>query len=117
MPGGPDQQYALGNASAQLLEFLRVFQKVDDFVKLFLRLIDSGDIFERRFLLLRGQKARAGFPEAQGFVSAGLHLLHHENPEENEEDERSEVKKKRHPIGVLHFLVVIEDVVILQELW
>ena len=50
----PDKQYALGNASAELLEFLRVFQKVDDFVKLFFRLIDSGDIFERCFLLLRG---------------------------------------------------------------
>ncbi len=67
--------------------------------------IDSGDIFESRFLLLRGQQTRAGFSEAERFVPAGLHLLHHENPEQHQQDERREVDEEGQPVGVLHFLV------------
>ena len=55
-----DEQNALGNASAEFLEFLRVFQEIDNFVKLFLGFIDSGDILEGGFLLLRGKQARRG---------------------------------------------------------
>ena len=113
----PDEQHAFGDASAKLLEFLRIFQEIDDFVKLFLGFVNSGDIFEGRFLLLRSKQTRAGFAEAQRFVPAGLHLLHHENPEEDEKNQRSEVHEEGHPVGVLHFLVVVKDVVSIQRLW
>ena len=49
----PDQQHAFRNAPAEFLEFLRVLQEIDDFVELFLGFIDSGDVLECRFLLLR----------------------------------------------------------------
>src|SRR5580704_13224608 len=40
----PDQQNALRNASAKLLEFLRIFQKLDNFLQLFLGFIGSRNI-------------------------------------------------------------------------
>ena len=64
--------------------------------------------------MLRGEEARARFSETEGFISAGLHLLHHENPEEHEQDERSEIDEETEPVGVLNFLVIVEDVVVLQ---
>src|SRR5580692_2009754 len=42
----PDEQYALGNASAKLLEFLRVFQKLDNFLQLFFGFVRSRNILE-----------------------------------------------------------------------
>ena len=106
----PDEQHALGNAPAELLEFLRVFQEIDDLVELFLGLVDSGHVLERGFLLLRRQQPRAGLSEAQRFVSAGLHLPHHEDPEENQQDQTdAEVDQQAYPVRVLHFLVVVKD--------
>src|SRR5271167_2755912 len=43
----PDEQHALRNASAEFLEFLRIFQEVYDFVELFLGFVDSGNVLER----------------------------------------------------------------------
>src|SRR5260221_12810519 len=36
---GSDQQHALGNASAQLLELLGIFQELNNFLQLFLRFV------------------------------------------------------------------------------
>src|SRR5271163_1903111 len=44
-----NQQHALRNAPAELLEFLRILQEVDDFVQLFLGLVDSGHVLECGF--------------------------------------------------------------------
>ena len=76
-----DQQHALGNAAAQLLEFLRLAQELDDLLQLFLGLFHAGHVLERDLLLLRGMQARAALAEAQGLVAAALHLPHHEDPE------------------------------------
>ena len=116
VPGGPTSKHALGNAAAELLEFLRIFQEIDDFVEFFLGLVNSSDVFESGFLLLRRKQARAGFPEAQRLVSAGLHLLHHENPEEHEKNQRSKIDEKAEPVCVLHFFVAVEDAVVLEGL-
>src|ERR1700691_165533 len=110
-----DEKHAFGNASAKLLEFLRIFQEIDDFVKLFLGFVNSSDIFEGRFLLLRREQTRTRFSKAQGFVPASLHLLHHENPEEDQKNQRSKIYQECHPIGVLHFLVAVKDAVILEN--
>ena len=77
----PDQQHALGNASAQLLELLRLAQELDDLPQLFLGLIDAGHVLERDFLLLHGEQPRAALAERQRLVSAGLHLADHEEPQ------------------------------------
>ena len=41
-----DQQQAARNAAAELLEFLRVLQEVDDFLDFFLGLVAAGDVGE-----------------------------------------------------------------------
>src|SRR5262245_56970897 len=46
-----DQQYALRNAAAQLLEFLRLAQELDDLLQFFLRLFYASDILECNLLL------------------------------------------------------------------
>ena len=46
MPGGPDQEDALGDAGTQPAIGLRVFQEVDDLEQLVLGLVDPGDIGE-----------------------------------------------------------------------
>ena len=112
----PDEQHALGNAAAELLELLRIFQEVDDFLQLFLGLVDSGDVLERGLLLLRGQQARAGLAEAQGLVSAGLHLAHHENPDAERISEGQRVESDAHPVAVGDFAIVVEHALILQGL-
>jgi len=112
----PDEEYAFRNASAELLEFLRVFQEIDDFVKLFLRLINPGYVFERGLLLLRCKQPRAGLSEAQGFISARLHLLHHENPERYQQNHRREIYDESEPVAILHFLNIYEYALVLEGL-
>ncbi len=90
--GRPDQQNALGNASAKLLELLRLAQELDDFLQLFLGLFHPGDVLERDLLLLGGVQAGAALAETQRLVSAALHLAHHEDPEGQQNDERRRIQ-------------------------
>src|SRR3546814_6483494 len=46
VPGGADQQAALGDLAAETLEALRVLQELDDLLELGLRLVDAGDVVE-----------------------------------------------------------------------
>ena len=48
------QQNALGNAAAELLELLRLLEELDDFLELFLRLVNAGHVLERHLLLRVG---------------------------------------------------------------
>ena len=65
VPGGPTSSTPRGNASAKPLELLRIAQKLDDLLKLFLRLVDAGHIVKRDAALLLGQKLRLRFSEAK----------------------------------------------------
>src|SRR5262245_31745759 len=47
-----DEQYSLGNATAQLLELLRLAQEFDDLLEFFLGFLDSCHVLKRDFLLL-----------------------------------------------------------------
>src|SRR5436190_12743401 len=49
-----DQQHAFRNTATEFLELLGFFEEVDNFLQLFLRFIDTGNILERDFLLMRG---------------------------------------------------------------
>ena len=86
--GRSDQQHALRNASAELLEFLGLTQELDDFLQLFLGLFYPRHVLECDLLLLRRVQPRAAFPETERFISAALHLPHHENPERQQQNER-----------------------------
>ena len=83
-----DQQHALRNAPAQLLEFLRLAQEFDNLLELFLGFLNASHVLERHLALLRGMQTRAALAKAQRFIAAALHLPHHENPEPNQQDER-----------------------------
>ena len=88
-----DQQHALGNAAAELLELLRLAQELDDLLQLFLGLIHAGHVLERDLLLLHGEQARAALAEAQGLVAAGLHLPQHEEPDRADQHEGTDVEQ------------------------
>src|ERR1700730_2885550 len=80
-PRRPDEQPPLGNASAELLEFLRIFQELDNLLKLLFGFVGPGDILEGGLFLLRGEQARARFTKTQRFISSCLHLAHQEKTE------------------------------------
>ena len=44
--GRTDQQRAARDAPAELLEFLRIAEELDDLLEIFLRLVDAGDVIE-----------------------------------------------------------------------
>ena len=98
-----DQQHALGNAPAQLLELLRLAQELDDLLQFFLGFLDAGNVFKRHLLLLRGVQAGAALAEAQGLVPAALHLAHHEDPEPGQQHEGEGVDQDRNPAAVVPF--------------
>ena len=81
VPGGPTSNTPFGNASAQLLELLRLAQEFDDLLQLFFGFIDAGHVLERDLLLLHGEQPRPALAERQSLVPAGLHLPDHEKPQ------------------------------------
>src|SRR5438552_12286514 len=99
-----DQQHALRNSPAQLLELLRILQELDDFLQLFLVLVRSGDILERGLLLLRGKQPRAGLAKTQCFVSARLHLPYQNQAEAHQKNQRCGVQQDQHPVTASHLL-------------
>ena len=84
---GADEQDALGNAAAELLELLRLLEEVDDLVQLLLGLLDAGHVLEGDFLLLVGEELGPALAEGHGLVAARLHLAHEEDPEQDQQDE------------------------------
>ena len=103
--GRPDQQHALGNAAAQLLELLRFAQELDDLLQLFLGFIHAGDVFEGHLLLLHGEQAGPALAERQRLIAASLHLADHDEPQRTQQDEGRQVEQPGRPAAtgrVLH---------------
>ena len=75
------QQHALRNAAAELLEFLRFLEELDDLLQFFFRFIDARDVLERHLLLRARRELRLALAERQRLVAAALHLAHEEQPE------------------------------------
>ena len=101
----PDQEHALRDLAAQALEFLRVLQEFDDFLKLGLGLVDAGDILEGHAALLLRQHTRARFPEPHGAAAARLHLAHEEHPDADQQQHREpgEQNMQKRVVAVLGF--------------
>src|SRR5205807_5915761 len=97
---GPDKQHTLRNSSAQFLEFLRIFQELNDFLQLFFGFIGSGDVLECGFLLLRGEQSRARLAKTQRLISTRLHLPHQEQAESYEKNQRRGVQQDQHPVAI-----------------
>ena len=68
--GRADQQHALGDPAAELLELLRVLEELDDLLELLLGLVDAGDVVEGDAAVLLGQQPRARLAEAHRLAAA-----------------------------------------------
>src|SRR4029078_9985823 len=94
--GRPHEQDALGDAAAKLLEFLRFLEELDDFLQLFLRFVDAGNVLEGHLLLRARRELRAALAERQRLVPAALHLPHDEETEaDHQQDGRPRVERRR----------------------
>src|SRR5205823_5826686 len=95
-PRRPHQQHALRNTATELLELLRLAEKLDDFLELVLRLVDARDVLERHLLLRARRELRLALAERQRFVAAALHLPHEEDPEaDHQENWRPRIEQRR----------------------
>ena len=86
VPGGPDQQRALGKAAAEPGEFLRVLQELDDLLQLDLGLVGAGHVGEGDLGRVAGEQFRLRLPERERAAAAGLELAQQEEPEPEDDD-------------------------------
>src|SRR5262249_50482058 len=98
------QEPPLGNAPAELLELLRLLEELDDLLQLLFRFVDAGDVLERDLLLRARRQLRLALAERQRLVAAALHLPHEEDPERDDQDERSPRVENRRPRADGRFL-------------
>ena len=75
-PRRTNKQSALGDFTTKAAELLRVFQKFDDFLKLFTSLVNAGDIIKGYLAMLFSQQLCFRLTEAHGSACAAtfLHL-------------------------------------------
>ena len=110
------QQHALRNAAAELLEFLRFLEELDDLLELALRFFRARDVAERH-LLLRGRgQLRLALAERQRLVAAALHLAHEEDPETNQQQDRRPRQQQRGPRRRRRLLRLDDDLLLEQAI-
>ena len=80
-----DQEHALGDLAAELLELRRVLQELDDLPQLFLGLVHAGHVLEGDLVLLLRDEPGPRLAEGQRLGAAALHLAHEEDPDADEE--------------------------------
>jgi len=86
--GRADEQHALRDLAAELLELLRILEEVDDLAELFLGLVHARDVLKCHLVLLLGDKPCSRFSETERLGAAALHLAHEEDPDADEEEHR-----------------------------
>ena len=96
-----EEQDALRDAGAELVELLRVLEELDDFLELLLRLIRTGDIAERDLDLVGAAHARAALAERHDASAAALRLLHDEEPDADEQQDGDDRREHLRPPGRL----------------
>ena len=109
-----DEQRALRQTSAELRELLRVAQELDDFLKLLLRFVGTGDVGERDLRRVAREQLRLRFAERERLGAARLHLLEQEQIEADEQQPRQEVEDPRRH-GNARVLRIDGDVVLIQR--
>ena len=93
--GRTDEQDAARNPAAEPLELLRIAQKFDNLLQIFLSFIDAGDVVERHPPMRLGQQFCFGLAKAHSFAARPLHLPRQENPDAEEGYERQAVDQQR----------------------
>jgi hypothetical protein len=84
----PHHEHALGNATAEARELLRILEEGDDLLDLVLGLLDAGDIGEGHLLLVLGQQLGLRLAEAHGLAAAHLKLAHEEQEHDRDHQNR-----------------------------
>ena len=90
VPGGPDQQHALGDAAAEALVLLGVLQEVDDLDELGLGLVDAGHVVEGGLQLLAVVDLVLAAAERQRLGGAAADPAHQEHPDGDHDAERDD---------------------------
>ena len=89
------EQHALGDARAERLELLRVLEELLDLVELLDRLVDAGDVAEGDLRRVDRHALGARLAERHDLRAAALDLVHQEDPEADEDQERQDVGQQR----------------------
>ena len=103
----PVEQHALGDARAERLELLRVLEELLDLVELLDRLVDARDVAEGDLRRVDRQPLGARLAERHDLRAAALDLVHQEDPEPDEDQERQDVGQQRQPAVGLRALDVV----------
>ncbi len=112
--GGSVEQHALRDPGAERLELLRVLEELLDLVELLDGLVGSGHVAERDLRGVDRHSLRSRFAEAHHARAASLHLVHQEDPEGEEEEERKDVGEEREQARAALALDVGLDAVLLE---
>jgi hypothetical protein len=111
-----EQQHALGDARAELLELLGVLQELLDLFELLDGLVDAGHVLEGDLGGVDADALGPALAEAHHLGAAALHLVHHEQPEPDDEHERQEIHEQAAPPRAARVLGDKLHVVLLDEL-
>ena len=84
------EQHALGDLGAERLELAGVGEELLDLLELLDRLVDSGDVLECDPRLVARHALRLGLAERHDLGVAALHLVHEEEHEADEQDDRQQ---------------------------
>ena len=107
-----DQQRAFRDLAAEARKLLRVAQKLDDLLELFLGLVDAGDVVEGHPALALGEQLGPRFAEAhRPAFAAALHPVHHEEPQAHKHQHRQQHGQDRAERRLLLLLGPNGDVV------
>ena len=93
----PIEQHALRDACAEVVELLRMLEELDDLFQLLLRFISARHVRERDLHLVARRHARAALAERHDAAAAALRLLHDEEPDADQQENRQDRREHRRP--------------------
>jgi hypothetical protein len=91
------EQDALRDPRAQRLELLRVLEELLDLLELLDGLVDARDVLEADLRRVGGHSLCARLAEGHHLRAAALDLVHQEDPEGDQDDEREQREERAHP--------------------
>src|SRR5215469_968699 len=98
--GGSDQKNPLGNSAAQASEALGVAQKLNYFLEFILGFVDARNVGKGNLVSILGKQLGATLSKRHGLAAADLHLMHEENPQCCQHQDRKPLNQRHHPPGV-----------------
>ena len=113
--GRANEQDAVRNVTAEFLEFLRVFEEVDDFFDFLLGFVTTGYVAEVYFLRAVVLQTGAGFAHRHHAVFSTIHLAHHEEPQPDQQQNRQQRKQQVLPEACAFDLAASDLNVVIQQ--